>query len=106
MSIRFDADQATYDAWYAALVARANDPSDDLFMADVMDANMIFGLAHELGRLHPGLVPKLREHTPAAVDAAMTKLGLFMGARNLATLVGASPDEAQKLVFVLMGGSR
>lgn len=102
MSIPFNANQATYDAWYAALVARANDPADDLMMADVMDANNIFALAHELARRHPELLRSIAAVTPGAVNAAMSRLGTFMGARSFALTLGLDPAEGERTMHELM----
>lgn len=100
--IPLDADQATYDAWVAALTARANDPGDPLHMADVMDANNIYALAHELAKRHPDLRPTIAAVTPRAVELAMSELGTFAGARSLALTAGLPPEEGEATMLDLM----
>jgi hypothetical protein len=103
--LELTADQVAYDAWYATLLARAEDPQDDFHMADLMDMNNVFATARTLAVRHPECAGALMKWTPEALERAGGELGTFMGVSWLAERVGLDPHEARDVVVELMRGA-
>jgi len=97
-----DADQDRYDEWLAAKMRRVNDPDDELMYVDVNDGILVYVVARTLAERHPDKLEALREHTPEAVEGAMTERGTFMGVEWLARQVGLDDKEARQTVLGVM----
>lgn len=100
--INIDATQAEYDAWHAALIARADDPTDELYMADVMDAVNVLAYAMSVARDRPELRAAVARHTPEAIVGAATLRGTFMGVTWLAKKLGLDGEQARDRMLALM----
>ena len=95
----FNADQATYDAWYAAGMARVRDPDDSFMFVDLNDEVMVFVAARTLADQHPDKIKAFLEHGPVAVELAGIDLGMFMGISWLCEKVGIDPEEGRQVML-------
>lgn len=94
--IKFRMTEEEYTAWYNAALAAVN---DEFLFIDVNDGVMNYLCLHRLVYLHPELEEKATEICNEVVRAGMGELGMFLGAANMANLLGLPPKEAEEAMM-------
>lgn len=106
MDIKFPLTQEGYNEWHAHWMAKAADPDDETYEADVNDMNFILAVGVQLMKLYPEKVERLEAVLPEVVVKAGNELGMFMGMRYLGQQVGIDPVEVEGIGKDLLGMSK
>jgi hypothetical protein len=93
VKIKLPITQEGYDEWYAYHLARVD--NKEFYFVDLNDAVMVYVAATHLANKYPDKREAIVNALPDALDRAMKDLGMFMGAMNLARIVGLDPQEGQ-----------